>query len=53
MFIVDGIIGQEEDGTIESYAKKCGGLLLGLNLCAVDYVAAKIVGLDYPKKTGD
>jgi len=46
LFIVDGIIGQEEEGPVFGFPKKCGVTILGTNPCAVDYVAAKLVGFD-------
>jgi len=46
LFLVDGIVGQEEEGPMDGYPKKCGILLLGMNPCAVDYVAAKIMGFN-------
>jgi hypothetical protein len=46
LFLVDGIIGQEGEGPMDGYPKKCGILLLGTNPCAVDYVAAKIMGFN-------
>ena len=49
LFIVDGIIGQEGEGPILGYPKKCGVTILGTNPCAVDYVAAKLVGFDVKK----
>ena len=49
LFIVDGIIGQEDEGPILGYPKKCGVTLLGTDPCAVDYVAAKLVGFDVKK----
>jgi uncharacterized protein (DUF362 family) len=47
LFIVDGIIGQEGEGPMDGHPKKCGVLLLGMNPCAVDYVAAKIMGFNH------
>jgi len=49
LFIVDGIIGQEGEGPVLGNPKKCGVTLLGTNPCAVDYVAAKLVGFDTRK----
>jgi len=49
LFIIDGIIGQEDEGPIYGYPKKCGVTLLGTNPCAVDYVATKLVGFDVRK----
>jgi len=49
LFIVDGITGQEDEGPVFGYPKKCGVTLLGTNPCAVDYVAAKLVGFDVKK----
>jgi len=49
LFIVDGIIGQEDEGPVFGYPKKCGVTLLGMNPCAVDYVAAKLAGFDVKK----
>jgi uncharacterized protein (DUF362 family) len=49
IFIVDGIIGQDGEGPIFGYPKKCGVTLLGTNPCAIDYVAAKLVGFDVTK----
>jgi uncharacterized protein (DUF362 family) len=47
LFVVDGIIGQEGEGPMDGHPKNCGVLLLGMNPCAVDYVAAKIMGLNH------
>ena len=49
LFIIDGIIGQEREGPVLGYPKKCGVTLLGTNPCATDYVAAKLVGFDVKK----
>jgi uncharacterized protein (DUF362 family) len=49
LFIADGIIGQENEGPVLGHPKKCGVTLLGTNPCAVDYVAAKLVGFDVNK----
>jgi len=46
LFIVDGIIGQEGLGPMHGKPKKCGLLMLGSNPCAIDYVAAKIMGFE-------
>jgi uncharacterized protein (DUF362 family) len=46
LFLVDGIIGQEREGPMDGPPKMCGTLLLGMNPCAVDYVAAKIMGFN-------
>jgi hypothetical protein len=47
LYIVDGIIAQEGEGPMEGKPKKCGIIILGMNPCAVDYVATKIMGLNY------
>lgn len=47
LFLVDSIIGQEREGPMEGKPKNCGLLILGSNPSAVDYVAAKIMGLNY------
>jgi len=49
LFIADGIIGQDEEGPVLGHPKKSGVTLLGMNPCAVDYVAAKLVGFDVRK----
>jgi len=49
LFVVDGIIGQEDEGPVLGDPKKCGVTLLGINPCAVDYVAAKLAGFDVKK----
>jgi len=49
LFIVDGIIGQEDEGPVFGHPRKCGVTLLGTNPCTVDYVAAKLVGFDVKK----
>lgn len=49
IFIIDGIIGQDGEGPIFGYPKKCGVTLLGTNPCAIDYVAARLVGFDVTK----
>jgi len=46
LFVIDGIIGQEDEGPVLGYPKKCGVTLLGTNPCAIDYVAAKLVGFN-------
>jgi hypothetical protein len=46
LFIVDGIVGQEGEGPMDGYPKKCGVLLLGMNPCTVDYVSSKIMGFN-------
>jgi uncharacterized protein (DUF362 family) len=47
LFLVDGILGQEGEGPMHGIPKKCGVLIMGTNPCAVDYVAAKIMGFKY------
>lgn len=47
LFIVDGVIAQEGEGPMEGKPKKCGVMMLGMNPCSIDYVAAKIMGLNY------
>ena len=47
LFLVDGILGQEGEGPMDGIPKKCGVLIMGINPCAVDYVATKIMGFKY------
>jgi uncharacterized protein (DUF362 family) len=47
LFLVDGIVGQEKFGPMHGPPKKCGVLIGGINPCAVDYVAAKLMGFNY------
>ncbi|MFQ5787400.1 MAG: DUF362 domain-containing protein [Thermodesulfobacteriota bacterium] len=50
--IIDGIIGGENEGPLRPDPKKCGVILAGHNLMAVDAVAARIMGFDpYKIKT--
>jgi uncharacterized protein (DUF362 family) len=44
--IVDGIIGMEGDGPIMGTPRRCGRLIFGTNLPAVDATAARLMGID-------
>jgi uncharacterized protein (DUF362 family) len=44
--IVDGIVGMEGNGPIQGQAKKCGVLILGEDLAAVDATAARVMSLE-------
>lgn len=47
--LVDGIIGGEREGPLTPDSKKCGVIVAGFNLCAVDLVCARIMGFDCNK----
>ncbi len=44
--IVDGIVGMEGNGPIQGTAKKCGVIVAGSNLQAVDATCSRIMGID-------
>jgi uncharacterized protein (DUF362 family) len=47
--IVDGIVGGEREGPLIPDAKKCGLIVAGSDLCAVDIVCARLMGFDHRK----
>jgi uncharacterized protein (DUF362 family) len=47
--LVDGIIGGEGEGPLTPESKKCGLIVAGFNLCAVDLVCVRLMGFDYKK----
>ncbi len=47
--IVDGIVGMEGNGPIQGSPKKCGVIVMGRNLPAVDATCCRIMGID-PQK---
>ena len=47
--IVDGIVGGEREGPLIPDAKKCGLIVAGSDLCAVDMVCTRLMGFD-PRK---
>jgi uncharacterized protein (DUF362 family) len=47
--IVDGVIGMEGNGPIQGTPKKCGALVMGPDLAAVDATCCRIMGID-PEK---
>ncbi|HTH63947.1 MAG TPA: DUF362 domain-containing protein [Gemmatimonadales bacterium] len=44
--IVDGLVGMEGNGPIQGEAKRCGALLFGDDLVAVDATAARLMTID-------
>jgi uncharacterized protein (DUF362 family) len=47
--VVDGIIAGEEEGPLAASPKRCGVLLVGDNLLAVDLVGTRLMGFDWQK----
>ena len=44
--IVDGIVGMEGNGPIQGRARRCGVLVMGADLAAVDATCCRIMGID-------
>jgi uncharacterized protein (DUF362 family) len=44
--IVDGIVGMEGNGPIQGRARRCGVLVMGRDLAAVDATCCRIMGID-------
>ena len=49
--IIDGIVGMEGNGPIQGTPKKCGVLVMGADLPAVDATCCRIMGID-PARIG-
>ena len=47
--LVDGVIGGEKNGPLLPDSKKCGPIIAGFNLCAVDLACTRLMGFDYKK----
>ena len=47
--LVDGVIGGEKNGPLLPDSKKCGLIIAGFNLCAVDLACTRLMGFDYKK----
>ena len=47
--LIDGIVGGEGEGPLTPESKKCGLIVAGFNLCAIDLVCARLMGFDYKK----
>ncbi len=47
--VVDGVIGGEGNGPLTPDSKRCGLIVAGFNLWAVDLVCTRLMGFDYKK----
>lgn len=47
--IVDGVVGGEGNGPLTPDSKRCGLIIAGCNLYAVDMVCTRLMGFDYKK----